>query len=176
MKPAASSMTSSSRPRPNFGRCFPTTWRGTATKFVQMLAAVAKSLDNIALVSDDIVDLGRRHLAYEVEDEHYELLGDALQAMLGRLLGPDFTPEIGDAWEAAYDMLARVMQEASVIPNTAEGFFGTIIRSVMTSQYGLAIARDRSVAGKAPITHDIERGQVVRLAGFSASAPAPDLA
>jgi hemoglobin-like flavoprotein len=136
-------------------------------KFVQMLATIVKSLDHIASISEDIVDLGRRHLAYDVEDEHYEAVGDALISMLNRVLGAEITPEISDAWAAAYGMIARVMRESSTASHTAEGFYAAIIRSVMAAQYGLSAGSDKAVAGRAPVTQGIDRGgtggQVIRL-------------
>jgi hemoglobin-like flavoprotein len=132
-------------------------------KFIQMLGTIVKSLDHIATISEDIADLGRRHMSYDVEDEHYAILGEALLTMLTRLLGPDLTPEISNAWAAAYDMVARVMQESSAVPHTAEGFYAAIISSVMASQYGLPISVDKAGPGRAAITRGIERGgQVVQ--------------
>jgi nitric oxide dioxygenase len=150
------------RMSPEIRQIFPEDMTQHKAKFVQMLATIIKSLNQIATVSDHVVDLGRRHMAYDVEEEHYPVVCEALLAMLERIMGSDFTPEIKEAWHAAYDMLARVMQESSSVPNTAEGFFGTIIRSVLTSQYGVSIGVTKNVAGRAPITHGIERGQVVR--------------
>jgi hemoglobin-like flavoprotein len=147
---------------PEMRDLFPTDMSAHKDKFVQMLGTIVKSLNQIARVSDHVIDLGRRHMSYDIEEEHYPILGQALQTMLDRLMGHDFTPEVREAWHAAYDMLARVMQEASLVPNTAEGFYGNVIRSVLTSQYGATIAQDRNVAGRAPITHGIERGTVVR--------------
>ncbi|MGF1621118.1 MAG: globin domain-containing protein [Rhodomicrobiaceae bacterium] len=147
---------------PEIRQIFPEDMTQHKAKFVQMLGTVVRSLNQIATVSDHVVDLGRRHMAYDVEEEHYPVVCEALLAMLERIMGTDFTPEIKEAWNAAYDMLARVMLESSSVPNTAEGFFGTIIRSVLTSQYGVSIGVSKNVAGRAPITHGIERGQVVR--------------
>ena len=139
---------------------FPKDMSAHKAKFVQMLAGVVKSLDQIATVSEEIVDLGRRHMSYDVEDSHYAIVGDALIWTLGRILGPDFSPDVRDAWIAAYDMIARVMREGSDVSHTAEGFYSAIIRSVMTSQYGMSVTQP--VAKPAPLMREIERGQVVR--------------
>lgn len=133
-------------------------------KFVQMLSTVVRSLDRIATISEDIVDLGRRHASYDVAEEHYEVMGEALMAMLSRLLGPDLTRETGDAWAAAYGMIARVMQESYAVPHTAQEFYAGIIRSVMASQYGVPASVDKPGSGRTAITHGIERsGQVIRI-------------
>jgi hypothetical protein len=55
-------------------------------------------------------------------------------------------------------MLARLMREASEGPFSAEGFFGAVIRSVITSHYGVVVAKQKpAVSGRAQITHAIEK-------------------
>jgi nitric oxide dioxygenase len=151
------------RRSPDLKRLFPDDMSRLRSKFVQMLGTVVRSLDQIGHISEDIVDLGRRHISYDVADEDYANFGAAFLSMLDRLFGEDLSPETRDAWDAAYDMLSRVMQEAAAVPHTAERFYGAIIRSVIASQYGVTVAKDRSGVGSAAITHAVERGQVVRL-------------
>lgn len=148
---------------PDLRDLFPEDLTQQKSKFVQMLAAIINSLDHVAKISDYVADLGRRHMSYDVEDEHYALVGEAFLRMLDKLLDRDMTPEVREAWASAYDMLARMMQEASEGPFTSDAFFSSVIRSVITSQYGVSIAKQKEVAGRAPITHAIERGEVVRL-------------
>ncbi len=148
------------RTSPELRALFPQDMSAHKTKFVQMLAGIVRSLDQIAAISEEIVDLGRRHMSYDIEDDHYAMVGDALLWTLNRILGAEFTPEVRAAWEAAYDMIARVMQEGSEAAHTTEGFYAAIIRSVMTSQYGMLVAQPEK--RQVPITRDIERGQIVR--------------
>lgn len=145
---------------PELRELFPDDISAHKMKFVQMLAGIVRSLDQIATISEEIVDLGRRHLSYDVEEEHFALVGEALLWALNRLLGPDFTPEVREAWTAVYDMIFRVMQEASEVSHTAEGFYAAIIRSVMTSQYGMSVTRPGTAT--APLMRGVERGQIVR--------------
>jgi nitric oxide dioxygenase len=147
------------RRAPELKQLFPEDLTQLKAKFVQMLSTIVRSLDQIGQISEDVVDLGRRHISYDVEKAD----GEAFLSMLDRLLGVDLSLETRDAWAAAYDMLARVMQEAAAVPHTAERFYGSIIRSVIASQYGVTVAKDRTGMGSAPITHAVERGQVVRL-------------
>jgi hemoglobin-like flavoprotein len=148
---------------PELQQLFPEDLTRHRLKFIQMLSAIVRSLDHIETISEDVTDLGRRHMSYDVEEEHYAILGQALLTMLNRLLGPDLTPEISNAWAAAYEMIARVMQESSAVPHTAEGFYASIIRSVMASQYGVPVGVEKAGSGRAAITHGIERGgQVVQ--------------
>jgi len=57
--------------------------------------------------------LGRRHAAYGVQPRHYEIVAVALLWALESCLAEAFTPEARAAWTAAYDMLAKTMQEAA---------------------------------------------------------------
>ncbi|MGB0087350.1 MAG: globin domain-containing protein [Rhodomicrobiaceae bacterium] len=148
---------------PELRGLFPDDMTPHKAKFVQMLSTIVRSLDRIAAVSEHVADLGRRHMGYDVEDEHYAIVAEAFSSMLSRVLGPDLKPEISESWAAAYDMLAHVMQKASAVPAAAEAFFGSIIRSVLASQYGVGVGFDRTVAGRSQITHGIERSQIARL-------------
>lgn len=148
---------------PELRQLFPDDISRHKSKFVQMLSVVVKSLHQVSAISEDVVDLGRRHMSYDVEEEHYAVFGEAFLSMLDRVAGVELTAETREAWAAVHDMLARIMQEASAAPDTAEAFYGSIIRSVIASQYGVAVAKDRTGTGRASISRGIERGQVVRL-------------
>jgi hemoglobin-like flavoprotein len=123
---------------PDTRRLFPNDMTDHKGKFVQMLATVVKCLDNVSGISEHIADLGRRHAGYDVRESDYDLVGEALLSMLHRLLGPRFTPEIRDAWAAAYSMLARIMKEGAAEPHPAGTYFNSVVRGGMTAQYGIA--------------------------------------
>ena len=141
---------------------FPDDMDSQKRKFTQMVGVVVKDLDRIGAVSEHIVDLGYRHLAYDVEKEDYDNFRDAFLNMLQKLLGAELTPEMRDAWAAAFDMLSRVMQEAADSTRSSEGFYSRIIRDVMVAHYGVAL-RHEIKSGKASISRDIESGKVIRL-------------
>jgi hemoglobin-like flavoprotein len=147
---------------PDMRAMFPSDLQAQKQKLTQMLDVVIRSLDRIGTVSDDIVDLGYRHVAYDVEEENYAAFGEALLRMLEKLLGPDLTPEMREAWAAAYDMLARVMQECATTARSTEGFYSRIIRDVMVAQYGVALRNERG-GGRASISQEIDGGKVIRL-------------
>jgi len=134
--------------RPELRALFPSDLSLQKAKFVQMVSVLIKNLDQVNSVSDQLCELGRRHASYEVSNDHYAYVGEALLWMLGKVLGQDFTLELQEAWQAAYEMLAHIMQAASEVPHTAEGFFGSIIRSVMVAQYGINDPAER----KSPAT------------------------
>lgn len=66
-----------------------------------------KDLDKLAPV---LRSLGARHVDYGVREEHYVTVGSALLWTLSAGLGEKFTPQVREAWTAAYGLLADVMQ------------------------------------------------------------------
>lgn len=89
-------------------------FRGDMKKQGQMLMSVIGTavggLRNLEKLSPIVRQLGARHVAYGVKDEHYAAVGSALLWTLGTGLKEEFTPEVRDAWAAAYGLLADVMQ------------------------------------------------------------------
>ena len=95
-------------------------FKGEMTKQGQMLmsmigAAVA-GLRNLETLAPVVRQLGARHVGYGVRTEHYATVGSALLWTLGEGLGEKFTPEVRDAWAAAYDLLSEVMQLGAMEP------------------------------------------------------------
>ncbi len=89
-------------------------FRGDMAKQGQMLmgmigAAVA-GLRNLETLAPVVRHLGARHVGYGVRTEHYATVGSALVWTLEQGLGDQFTPEVRDAWIAAYTLLSEVMQ------------------------------------------------------------------
>jgi nitric oxide dioxygenase len=95
-------------------------FKGEMTKQGQMLmsmigAAVA-GLRNLETLAPVVRQLGARHVGYGVRTEHYAIVGSALLWTLGEGLGEKFTPEVREAWAAAYDLLSEVMQLGAMEP------------------------------------------------------------
>jgi hemoglobin-like flavoprotein len=60
-----------------------------------------------------VEDLGRRHAAYGVTDDHYDTVGAALLWTLEKGLGDAFTAEAREAWTTVYGLLASTMKNAA---------------------------------------------------------------
>lgn len=82
------------------------------------LALVVKGLDELERLVPAVEALGRRHAGYGVIAEHYATVGQALLWTLEKGLGPEFTPDVRDAWATAYGILATVMQDAAAAEAT----------------------------------------------------------
>ncbi|MCC7271521.1 MAG: hemin receptor [Alphaproteobacteria bacterium] len=93
-----------------------------AALLAQLLEVAVGSLDRIETIVPALHDLGRRHAAYGVRDEHYETVGTALLWTLEQGLGAAFTAEVRAAWIEAYGLLAATMRagaRAAVVAQAA---------------------------------------------------------
>lgn len=82
-------------------------------KLMETLAFVVAGLNHADTILPVVRALGQRHVRYGVQDAHYETVGTALLWTLSQGLGDQFTPDVAQAWTAAYTLLAGVMQEAA---------------------------------------------------------------
>ena len=91
---------------------FPEIMTDQKKKLMQMLATAVNGLKDLDAIVPAVQQLGARHEAYGVKEEHYGAVGAALLFTLGKGLGDDFTPEVEEAWTETYGVLAGVMIEA----------------------------------------------------------------
>jgi nitric oxide dioxygenase len=98
-------------------------FKGEMTKQGQMLmsmiGAAVGGLRNLEKLAPVVRQLGARHAGYGVRTEHYATVGSALLWTLEEGLGEKFTPQVRDAWAAAYDLLTEVMQLGAMEPAEA---------------------------------------------------------
>ncbi len=83
-------------------------------KLMQMLAVAVEHLNDWETISNAVRALGRRHRGYGVSPGDYETVGAALIAALERGLGPDFTPDVREAWLACIAAIAAEMLSETV--------------------------------------------------------------
>jgi nitric oxide dioxygenase len=91
---------------------FPEDMTQQKLKLMEMLGVVVHGLDDLDAIVPAAQALGRRHGEYGAEPAHYDVVGECLLWTLGQGLGEDFTPEVQEAWTAAYGVLSSVMIEA----------------------------------------------------------------
>jgi len=83
-------------------------------KLMDMITLAVKGLDRPEALLPALAALGRRHADYGVNKHDYETVGEALIWTLEQGLGPSFTPDVREAWEAIYGFIAGAMREAAV--------------------------------------------------------------
>ena len=81
-------------------------------KFIAMLGAIVRVLDDPEHLVPGAITLGRRHAGYGVRPADYETVGQALLWMFEHALGADFDEPVRIAWGEGYRMLDALMQRA----------------------------------------------------------------
>lgn len=79
-------------------------------KLMQTLGFAVSSIDRIETIVPGVRQLGLRHAAYNVKEQHYETVGAALLWTLEKGLGANFTPDTRAAWAKVYWLLAETMK------------------------------------------------------------------
>ena len=78
-------------------------------KLMGTLAVVVGGLSNLDTVLPAASALAKRHVNYGAKPEHYPVVGAALLWTLEKGLGEAWTPEVAEAWTAAYSTLSGYM-------------------------------------------------------------------
>src|SRR5258708_27704643 len=94
---------------PQMSAMFPADMIEQRRKLMAMLAAVVKGLGNLEQVLPAASALAKRHVSYGAKARHYPVVGAALLWTLEEGLGDGWTPELADAWTAAYGTLSGFM-------------------------------------------------------------------
>ncbi len=82
-------------------------------KLMKMINTAVNGLDRLDEIVPAVQQLGARHVAYGVKDEHYDTVGAALLWTLETGLGDAFTAETKEAWATVYGLLADTMKSAA---------------------------------------------------------------
>ena len=86
------------------------------TKFTDMLTFMVLNLQNMANIQKQIDDLGKRHVGYNVEPEHYKVVGSVLMTTLEASLGDMWDEETKIAWADLYELWSSSMISAGYSP------------------------------------------------------------
>ncbi|RAH71140.1 flavohemoprotein [Aspergillus aculeatinus CBS 121060] len=73
------------------------------------LFAYASNIDNLGALSPAVELICHKHASLYIRPEHYKIVGKYLLEAMGEVLLDALTPEIHDAWGAAYWQLADIM-------------------------------------------------------------------
>jgi hemoglobin-like flavoprotein len=94
---------------PQVRAMFPSDMTEQRKKLMATLAFVVHGLANLESVLPAASALATRHVSYGAKKEHYPVVGAALLWTLEKGLGDGWTPELADAWTAAYGTLSGFM-------------------------------------------------------------------
>ena len=98
---------------PQYRSLFRNNMKKQGAMLMSTLGLAVGSLNNLETILPAVQALGRRHAGYGVTAEHYQPVAEAFLWTLDHYLGEAFTPELQEAWVAAYTILAGAMIEAS---------------------------------------------------------------
>ena len=96
---------------PHLRELFTSDLKPQARKLMTILIHMIANLDNLDSIREELHELAQRHVDYQVEADHYELVGQALLLTMQESLSEQWTPTLADAWKAAYDAIAAAMME-----------------------------------------------------------------
>jgi hemoglobin-like flavoprotein len=94
---------------PKVKAMFPTDMTEQRRKLMATLAVVVGGLGNLESVLPAASALAKRHVSYGAKAEHYPVVGSALLWTLEKGLGDGWTPDVAEAWTAAYGTLSGFM-------------------------------------------------------------------
>ena len=103
---------------PSLRRLF-TDRRVQEKKLMDALSIIIGNLTRPDRIVPGLRALGRRHVAYGVQNRDYATFGEALLWTLEQGLGDAFTAEARRAWAAAYHLLSSTMKEAAADMETS---------------------------------------------------------
>jgi nitric oxide dioxygenase len=80
-----------------------------AKRLAGAILAYVGNLDRLDMLGPAVTSISLRHVRTQVRPEHYPIVGLHLLKAIRTVLGDAATPEIIDAWSAAYTVLANMM-------------------------------------------------------------------
>jgi hemoglobin-like flavoprotein len=98
---------------PDLRAMFKGDMREQKKKLLATLGLVVRALHTPEKIIGPAQNLAVKHLDYGVKPEHYALVGNALLRTLRKGLADQYTPELHQAWVAAFKTLASIMKEAA---------------------------------------------------------------
>lgn len=78
-------------------------------KLMTMIGIAVNGLTELEKIIPAVQQLGKRHVAYGVKDEHFPIVGEALLWTLEQGLGDEWNDELKEAWATTYALLASTM-------------------------------------------------------------------
>ncbi|WP_216641624.1 globin domain-containing protein [Pedobacter ginsengisoli] len=79
------------------------------TALAMAVLAYAENIANPGVLMPVVDRIGHKHVSLDIRPEQYQIVGRHLIASIQEVLGDAATPEIVDAWTAAYQQLANLM-------------------------------------------------------------------
>lgn len=72
----------------------------------------AMNIDNLGALTAVVERIVQKHVSLNITPPQYQIVGECLMEAIGRVLGDAITPEVANAWSAAYWQLADLLISA----------------------------------------------------------------
>ncbi|MDT7707567.1 MAG: hypothetical protein QOG20_3174 [Pseudonocardiales bacterium] len=106
---------------------FPLNMQVQRSRLLRALLHVLQMVDQPEKLEPFLDQLGRDHRKFDVVDEHYRVLGDALTGAVAHFSGSAWTPEVASAWDHAYEMVADRMTSAARADRGPASWTGRVV-------------------------------------------------
>lgn len=90
-------------------------------KLAMALDTLVRTIEDLASITPDLRNLGRRHATYGVTEDHYDTVGEALLWTLRDGLGASWSKSAESAWSEAYAVTVRAMKDGAAESRASEG-------------------------------------------------------
>jgi hemoglobin-like flavoprotein len=91
-------------------------------KLMRTVGILVRGLHRADRLRPALCLLGRRHAGYGVQPTDYAMVRHALLEAISDLSGGSLSPEMREAWSAAYDQISTVMLDAAEESEVTHGF------------------------------------------------------
>lgn len=165
--------------RPELRELFPLAMDVQRSRLLRALVRIVTEIDRVTDLAPYLAQLGRDHRKFDARPEHYEAVGRALVGAIAAYTDDRWTPELEEAWWAAYRYAARVMVAAAEQAGDAPAYWhGEVVAHERRSR-DIAVLRvrpDRPYPYRAGQYATVETPRRPRLwrAYSMADAPRPD--
>jgi len=99
---------------PDARELFPDDMTVQRQKLFRELDEIAHAIPDLQRFVDRATQLGIEHVDFGVQAKHYRAFGSVLMSVLAEVYGDDFTPELREAWDMAYRLVADSMQRGAL--------------------------------------------------------------
>lgn len=92
---------------------FPDDMSGQKKKLLASLVLVIENIRATEKLEKPLAEMGRRHVGYGAEAEHYPVVRDTLVSVMADMAGEAWSDQLSDDWAGALDFVASVMLEGA---------------------------------------------------------------
>ncbi|MFQ5502307.1 MAG: globin domain-containing protein [Phycisphaerae bacterium] len=90
---------------------FPDDMAAQKKKLLASLVLVIQNLRKAEMLRSALIDMGRRHVGYGTEPEHYPIVRDTLLCVMSEMAGEKWNEQLTEDWKNALNFVAAVMIE-----------------------------------------------------------------